>query len=98
LLNSQNFHGFGRILQYQDGKDSGNAYVYEGWFINGLPQGWGRKTLQNGAVYLGQFRFGLENGDGMRVTKSTDTENESVIQEKKQDGKFAFGIYAQTIS
>ena len=37
LVTSQNFHGFGRILQYQGGKDSGQAYVYEGWFVNGLP-------------------------------------------------------------
>ena len=98
LVNSQNFHGFGRILQYQDGKDSGNAYVYEGWFINGLPQGWGRKICQDGTVYLGQFRFGLENGKGIKVTKSIDTDNESEIQEKRQDGQCTYGIYASTIS
>ena len=45
LVTSQNFHGFGRVLQYQGGKDSGQAYVYEGWFVNGLAQGYGRKLL-----------------------------------------------------
>ena len=66
LINSQTYHGFGRILQYQGGKDSGNAYIYEGWFINGLPQGIGRKVYQDGTIYEGQFRFGLENGEGER--------------------------------
>ena len=58
------------MLQYIGGVDSGHAYVYEGWFINGLPEGVGRKVNQDGTVYTGTFRFGLENGEGVRVAKT----------------------------
>lgn len=64
LLKNQAFHGFGRILQYQGGPYSGNAYVYEGWFINGLPHGYGRKVSEDGTLFEGNFMFGLENGLG----------------------------------
>jgi hypothetical protein len=98
LVNSQNFHGFGRILQYQDGKDSGNAYVYEGWFINGLPQGYGRKIDQDGCTYHGQFRFGLENGQGIRTFQKNDGDNEHIKVKQKQKGRFAFGIFQSQIN
>ena len=83
MAHSQNFHGFGRILQFQDGKESGNAYVYEGWFINGLPQGFGRRIDQDGCTYIGQFRFGLENGNGVRVFQKNDGENETEKVQQK---------------
>jgi len=64
LTKNQTFHGFGRILQYQGGPNSGNAYVYEGWFVNGLPHGFGRKISEDGSHFEGNFMFGLENGVG----------------------------------
>jgi hypothetical protein len=92
LLNSQNFHGFGRILQYIGGPDSGNAYIYEGWFINGLPEGMGRKISEDGTIYYGKFRFGLENGEG---TKTLKTDGEVENQIISQTGEFAFGIFCK---
>ena len=96
-MNTQNFHGFGRILQYIGGKDSGNAYVYEGWFINGLPQGMGQKVLQNGSVYLGEFRFGLENGQGEMIFSEAGLD-EVEKKEIHQKGNFHFGIYDKEIN
>lgn len=64
LTKNQVFHGFGRLLQYQGGPNSGNAYVYEGWFINGLPHGYGRKINEDASRFEGNFLFGLENGVG----------------------------------
>ena len=52
LLNSQNFHGFGR-LSMSKRSESESAFVYEGWFVNGLPQGFGRKVYEDGSVYEG---------------------------------------------
>ena len=77
IVNTQNFHGFGRIMQWLGGQDNtGNCYVYEGWFINGLPQGWGRKIEYDGTSFIGKFRFGLEDGEGVRVFKEQDEEHE----------------------
>jgi hypothetical protein len=70
LVNTQSFHGFGRMLQYVGGVDSGHAYVYEGWFINGLSEGVGRKISQDGTIYTGTFRFGMENGEGVKIRKT----------------------------
>lgn len=81
LVTSQNFHGFGRVLQYQGGKDSGQSYVYEGWFVNGLAQGYGRKIQQDGTFYEGQLRFGLEHGEGERVSWKASKEDEHQVIE-----------------
>jgi hypothetical protein len=53
LINTQNFHGFGRLLQFLGAKESGSTFVYEGWFINGLPHGFGRKIWEDGSHYEG---------------------------------------------
>lgn len=95
LVNTQTYHGFGRILQYQGGRDSGNAYIYEGWFINGLAQGIGRKIYQDGMIYEGHFRFGLENGEGERDFVVTHAENELEKVHVQEKGTFAFGIFSK---
>lgn len=92
MVNTQSFHGFGRMLQYVGGVDSGHAYVYEGWFINGLPEGVGRKVSQDGTIYTGKFRFGLENGEGVKIRK---TEGEVETQRITESGEFAFGIFSR---
>lgn len=93
IVNTQNFHGFGRLFHYGGGTDMTNAYVYEGWFINGLPQGMGRKVLFEGTVYIGKFRFGLEHGDGIRHSKTSDEENEHESVELNERGLFHFGLF-----
>ena len=77
-------------MRHVGGEDSDAAYMIEGWFINGLPQGYGRKIESDGTLYNGKFRFGLENGEGERRIKRAggeDTEASEVIEK----GIFAFG-------
>ena len=66
--------------------------MYEGWFINGLAEGVGRKVSQDGTVYTGKFKFGLENGEGVKVLK---TEGEVETQKIVEEGEFAFGIFSK---
>ena len=79
-------------MRYVGGEDSNAAYVYEGWFINGLPQGYGRKIESDGTFYNGKFRFGLENGEGERRTKRAEGEDNEA-SELIEKGIFAFGMF-----
>ena len=49
------------------GEHEESSFMYEGWFVNGLPQGFGRKIHFDGTVYTGEFKLGLEDGEGEKV-------------------------------
>ena len=51
----------------------------------------GRKIQEDGTIYNGSFRFGLENGAGEKNLKKPDSEIEN--ERISQKGEFAFGIY-----
>lgn len=84
-------------MRYIGGIDSGDAYVYEGWFVNGLPQGHGRKIDMDGTIYTGKFKFGLEDGEGHRISKRMNTQLkcEEVVSNEK--GLFAFGMFQKEL-
>ncbi len=48
----------------------------------------GRKINQDGTIYEGSFRFGLENGEGERVLFLADKESEHHRIELRQKGTF----------
>lgn len=51
---------------------------------------------QDGTVYIGRFRFGLENGEGEKVYRVAENDVES--KEMHEKGVFAFGILDKEIS
>jgi len=53
-------------------------------------------VCQDGTVYIGRFRFGLENGEGEKVYRVAENDVES--KEMHEKGVFAFGILDKEIS
>ena len=67
-MNTSIFQGFGRLYKYLGSRDGDNSFIYEGWFVNGLPQGFGRKVLEDGSYeYIGEFKLGMEDGKGTSI-------------------------------
>ena|GEM_PF-6575821 len=64
LIVQEGFWEKGRFLEgylktaYSDGA------VYEGWSINGIPDGWGRVLWSDGSRYVGEFLEGKKHGRG----------------------------------
>ena len=50
-------HGIGRKCQIEGG-------IYEGQFVNGIPNGFGRQIYPSGTYYLGYFKNGQRHGLG----------------------------------
>jgi hypothetical protein len=53
----------------------------------------GRKITEDGTVYTGTFRFGLEYGQGERVYASDRPSVGQNLDRRKEKGEFKFGIF-----
>jgi hypothetical protein len=80
----------------QDGKANGQgkatgADTYEGWFVNGYPEGKGMYTWKDGHYFVGEFKKGKLDGKGDMYYESSKGED-SVITGYWERGKYK-GMY-----
>jgi hypothetical protein len=68
--------------------DTGKSAIYEGNYLEGIPNGWGEIKFGNGGRYVGEFRDGYYHGQGIRITADGRRfegiwENSNFIREAK---------------
>ena len=94
------FHGFGTLVgglfmyvgEFTDGKPNGNGTTisletnrkFSGQYVNGKPDGYGIRSFANGEKYIGYFKEGEYNGEGVFYAKDG-----TVLQ----SGNWAMGVF-----
>ena len=81
-------HGKGAI--YEDINSKNRDVIYEGDFLSGLPNGFGKCFYETGSYYIGQFSDGLRNGKGTIYYKNgcVKYEGDFVDDKAEGDGKY----------